>query len=94
MLIKLRKIINPSRAAGYYLNKNRQGTVHCCLSVLVVLPVQFSNLFIMDLQRLANIVAYYQALMLGSEASKLQGEKHSNYRHKNRFCNFKKWEEK
>jgi site-specific DNA recombinase len=42
---------------GLNENKNRTNQNNSSLSCQVVLPVQFSNLFIMDLQRLANIVA-------------------------------------
>ena len=46
-----------SMGEGLSENKNRTNQNNSGLSCQVVLPVQFSNLFIMDLQRLANIVA-------------------------------------
>jgi site-specific DNA recombinase len=46
-----------SIGAGYSENKNMTKRNKSNLSCEVVLPVQFSNLFILDLERLANIVA-------------------------------------
>ena len=46
-----------SMDVGSSENKNRTNQNISSLSCQVVLPVQFSNLFLMDLQRLANIVA-------------------------------------